>query len=176
MFALLIYYSLHFLANQSSAVFMFGVCIVYNLLGCCNCHLSSFCVLIFLFIDSLILCLSLSLSLSLCMYVSGSLLRIFRFLNRCRVTALEEGQWFGPLSHAHVLYPPVLHIPLLFFLSSFSHWSVHQKGCKLSQSNGMPPVQVFVCKSGRSLFFRTRPLLKSDTATTCCLLLLPYTI
>lgn len=46
-------------------------------------------------------------------------LRIIWLSNRCTMTALEEGRWFGPVSHACLLYPPALSIPLLSFLSSF---------------------------------------------------------
>lgn len=47
--------------------------------------------------------------------------------NRCRATALEEGQRFGPVSHAWCLYPPVLGVPVLFFLSFSFQWSIHHK-------------------------------------------------
>lgn len=46
-------------------------------------------------------------------------LRIILLSNRCMMTALEEGQWFGPVSHACLSYPPVLGIPLLSFCPLF---------------------------------------------------------
>lgn len=60
-----------------------------------------------------------------------SWLKIFWLPNRCTMTALEEGRWFGPVSHTCLLYPPCAgYSSLLLFCFS---WSVYHKLCKLSR-------------------------------------------
>ncbi len=70
-------------------------------------------------------------------------LRIFWLSNRCTMTALEEGRWFGPVSHACLLYPPAQSIPLLSFVFFFC-WSIYHKLCKLSRWGDRRPVQAFL--------------------------------
>lgn len=87
-FALPIYYSsTHFLANQSPAAFIFGVCILYILSYC-------------LWLPSVILLCVISLSFTSIHWCfrlvsAHTWLRILWLSNRCRETALEEGWWFG---------------------------------------------------------------------------------
>lgn len=92
--------------------------------------------LIFLFI-SFLFTLTCSPVSCMCTVMAEDLL----LPNRCTMTALEEGRWFGPVSHTCLLYPPCAgYSSLLLFCFS---WSVFHKLCKLSRQGDRQPVQVF---------------------------------
>lgn len=87
-------------ANQLFAALMYVLCQT-----ACDCHLPSFCALISTFFCSFT-------------HVSPSCARVHVAEDLLACEQMQnDSAWRGPVSHAHRLYPPVLHIPLLFFLS-----------------------------------------------------------